>query len=251
MIRFFAYLLSFLLALAANSSQAQQPPEFEPALAAMKQLQIAFGTRPVAFDVKYIYTNETTQSRVLDSVSGTVRMNGSNYRSLLENTETIRNERYNIVLFKEDKIMHVSRASDIQSAGDPLDMMKIALRDAGAKKCEVSSKGPLKIIRIGFGEDAMCKSMEMTMDTVNSRLVSMQYTVKTSLLGAEPVSGEEVKEAGYEEYALVRTSFYNYRNLPADTSQFDERTFFVKEGKELKTTAAYSNFKIFIGSPDL
>lgn len=229
---------------------AQSVKELEPAIAALKKAQLSLSENPVSFDVKYSYANEHTPGNVLDSVKGRIEMAGNNYRCVMENTETVRNERYNIVLFNDDQIIYLSKGVSEGATTDPLLLMQSVLKNSGAKNCQVSSKGKYKTILISFAPDAPCKQMEITLDTVTQRLSAMQYVVKTSQLTESPGADAATPE-GYDEYALVKASFYNYSTTIADNSRFDERTFFTKEGEIFKAAEAYKNYKIFIGSPNL
>lgn len=243
-------ILLWMAILTGSHIMAQSGKELELAMEAMKKIQASLLGKPVSFDVKYIYTNEHTPGEVLDSVNGRIEMTGSNYRCVMENTETVRNERYNIVLFNDDQIIYLSKGVTQGTATDPLLLMQSVLKEAGAKSCQMSSKGKYKTIRIDFAPDAPCKQIEITLDTVTQRLSAMQYIVKTSQLTEAPGT-DAATPPGYEEYALVRASFYNYSGVIADSARFDERSFFYKEGDVFKAADAYKNYKIFIGSPNL
>ena len=87
---------------------------------ALKQAyQIAQG---VSFNVKYTYTNETRPNDVLDSLSGKFEISHDNYRYLLDSTETIHNNKYTIILFREDKIMYLTKPSLAVSA-NPIEVI--------------------------------------------------------------------------------------------------------------------------------
>jgi hypothetical protein len=239
-----------LITLTGNYVMAQSVKELEPAIEALKKAQVSLSEKPVSFDVRYIYANEHKPGEVLDSVTGRIEIAGNNYRCVMENTETVRNDRYNIVLFNDDQIIYLSKGVSQGAATDPLLMMQSVLKDAGAKNCQISSKGKYKTIRISFAPDAPCKQIEITLDTVSQRLSDMQYIVKTTQLTEAPGADAATPE-GYDEYAVVKASFYNYSTTITDSSRFDERTFFYKEGDVFKAAEAYKNYKIFIGSPNL
>ena len=67
-------------------------------------LKIFKATRDMSFDVNYSYSNESTPTVILDSLSRKIQMHGAKYHFFLDSTETIRNEHYTIVLFLMDKI---------------------------------------------------------------------------------------------------------------------------------------------------
>jgi hypothetical protein len=129
--------------------------------------------------------------------------------------------------------------------------METILKQSGATSCTISKNGKNTIIRVGFAQDGPCKQMEMTIDTVAHRMLSMQYIVKTAMLTETPDANDKAAAEGYDEYAIVKASFFNYHPIQPDSSRFDDATFFYKEGNEFKPTAAYSNYKIFVATPNL
>src|ERR1019366_122429 len=62
-------------------------------------------------NLKYTYASESAPAVHLDSVAGKIEMHGENYRFLIDNTETIQTTNYTLLLFKDDKIMYISRSS--------------------------------------------------------------------------------------------------------------------------------------------
>jgi hypothetical protein len=248
----FSLLLLYIVVFAGiKSAEAQTLPAFERVTGVLKTLRDGYGKDPFSFDLKYIYANEHTPGKILDSLTGRIETDGTNYHSLLDNTETIHNEKYNIVLFKEDQIMYLSTGATAAASVDPLAQMETVLKQSGATSCTILKSGKNNIINIGFAPDGPCKKMEITIDTVAHRLISMEYVVKTALLTETPDDNDKAATEGYDEYAIVRASFYNYKALNPDSSRFDDRTFFYKEGTEFKTTAAYNNYKIFVATPNL
>jgi hypothetical protein len=217
----------------------------------LKKVQAAYKAHPLSFDVKYTYAGDSAPDRALDSLSGRMEMAGDNYRCLIDSTETIRNSRYNITLFKEDKVMYVSKPSVVASGTDPLQVMRSAMQRSGAGECNILREGRNKIFRISFKEGSPYRKMEMTVDTTSGYITGMRYIVKTVLLMESQDNKEAAAQQGYDEYAVVQVSYSAYRKIPADLSRFNEHTYFRKEGSELLTTEAYNDYKLFVGTPNL
>ena len=228
---------------------AQSISNLEPVMTEMKDLQAFYNNHPLSFSVKYTYANEHDPGRVLDSLSGKIEMAGVNYRCWMDSTETIRNDRYNIVLFKEDKIMYLTKPAGVVAA-DPVQLIQATLEKTGVSSAEIQRQGNLKTVRLFFGAGKPYRQMEMTIDTLSGHLIEMYYIVKTALLMETP-EGKEVAAQGYDEYALVRASFEQYLPLPVNPARFDEHVFFSKKGNEFNTTQAYKDYKLIVGSPNL
>jgi hypothetical protein len=228
-----------------STVRAQSGPEFDKAAAEMEKLMQWYKASPVSFDIRYTYTNEHTPGKVLDSVKGWVEMNGDRFRSKLDSTETIHNGKYNIVLFGEDKMMYLS--ADSSAAVDPVKQFQKMLTSAGATGCTLTHDHQFEIVRVNYSDNSACRYAEFTIDTVKKNLTMVKYLVKTAAL----MDGSKDAPDGYEPYALVCASMYNYKPLANAAARFDERSFFYKEGGAFKVTPAYSDYKIFVGSPKL
>lgn len=229
---------------------AQSAAGTEQVIAELKKVQRDYHAHPLSFRVKYIYATEQVPGKALDSLSGRMEVSGANFHYWLDSTETIRNERYNIVLFKEDRIMYLAKPASVAATSDPLQLMQVALEKAGLSNCEVAVSGHYKVLRLFFKPGGQYRQMDMTVDTVSGYLRSMRYIVKTALLIDAP-NADAVQQQGYDEYSVVQANFDQYRRLAEDPARFDERAFFYKEGDEYVTTKAYKDYKIFVGSPNL
>jgi hypothetical protein len=233
-----------------HSVSAQEVNDTAKLFAEMKSLQGVYQQKALSFDVKYTYASELHPATLLDSLSGHIEMAGGKYYYQLANTEMTANEKYVITLFKDDKIMYLSKPMSLNAA-DPLEQMRVSMKTAGVNRCSITEKGKVKSILVGFKEGGPYKELQMDFDKASGNLLSMKYILKTTLLmeatgGANAEAPEE-----YGEYAIVQSNYINYRQLSAETNQFDNTKFFYKEGNEFKPTAAYSEYKIFVGSPYL
>lgn len=241
-------LTTLIIALfAVLSVQAQDSVAIAKAVNIFRRVQAKSQQSPVSFEVNYTYSNESTPATLLDSLKGTIEISGENYRSTLDSTETIRNSKYSIVLFKEDKLMYLAANNKPASPADPLETLNTLLK--GATNSTFKTEKRNTIINVSFPAGGNCKQLSIVIDTVSQRLISMQYILKTTLLMGEEMKNE-VPE-GYEEYAQVKASFYNYKDIPVNNSRFDEKAFFYKEGDAFKVTPEYENYSIFVGTPGL
>jgi hypothetical protein len=211
--------------------------------AVFNSMQAKYQSAPVSFNLNYTYTSVNNPDKVLDEVKGGIELSNGNYHYEMDNTEVFSNSRYNIILFKEDKLMYLAKATTL-SAVDPVQQLRTMIGTSVIQSCSV--KGG--IITLTFAPGGNYKELQMVMNEKTGYLSSMRYVVKTTMLMDQP--GATV-DPQYGEYAIVKSSLDNYKTLTADSSRFNESNFFYKEGKEFKTTADYSDYKIFIGSPNL
>lgn len=245
--RFIISLIIFIST--ALSVQAQDPVAIARAMSLFHRVQTKSLEKPVSFELRYTYSNEHTPGTLLDSMEGKIEMNGENYRCTLDSTETICNSKYNIVLFRQDKVMYLSAKGNTTSPADPLQTIKTLLDSAVNSSCAFSHEKRNTIINITFAAGSPFKQLSVTIDTVSQRLITMQYVMKTALLMDEDTQGELPQ--GYEAYAQVKASFYNYKEIPVNNSRYDEKAFFYKDEDAFKVSPAYEDYTIFVGSPDL
>ncbi|WP_440135116.1 hypothetical protein [Chitinophaga sancti] len=230
--------------------RAQELAGLNEAIGALKSITENGKSSSTGFDIKYIYTNESQPSVILDSIIGSVEISGNNMYCRMNGTEAIRNEKYSIVVFKEEQLLLVGAARQ-DSAIDPLLSMQSIIVKSGAVSCNISVKGAVKTINIQFKQGALCKEMIMVVDTAKRQLRSLDYLVKSTMLVDPSMQAEQQLPQGYDEYALVRSTYYNYHNPKQTEDRFKEDQYFFKEGKTFKPTAAYSNYKIVLATPNL
>lgn len=244
------FLVILYLVSGVSGLRAQELVGLNEAIAALKSITENGKNSPTGFDIKYIYTNESQPSVVLDSLSGSVEISGNNMYCRMNGTESIRNEKYSIVVFKEEQLLLVGAARQ-DSSTDPLLNMQSMIVKSGAVNCNISIKGAVKTIRIQFKPGAPCKEMMMVLDTAKRQLKSVDYLVKSTMLVDPAIQAEQQLPQGYDEYARVRSTYYNYRIPKQTDDRFKEDQYFFKEGKAFKPTAAYSNYKIVLATPNL
>ncbi len=232
-----------------HKASAQEVNDTAKLFIEMKALQGVY-KQPLSFDVRYTYASELHPEAVLDSLSGHMEIAGNRYYYQLANTEMTANEKYVITLFKEDKIMYLSKSMS-QNTADPLEQMRVSMKTAGVTRCAVAEKGKVKTITVGFKEGGPYKELQMDFEKSSGYLLSMRYILKTTMLMESTGGANAEVPAEYGEYAIVQSYYNNYKQLSPDANQFDNTKFFYKEGSEFKPTTAYNEYKIFVGSPDL
>lgn len=239
--------MCFLLGL--HPLQAQDQAAVEDAVASLKYIREAGKSSPYGFDIKYTYANESKPSVILDSLDGSIAIAGNNYYCRMDSTESIRGDQYNIIVFHEDKLMLLAIARS-DSAIDPISNMQTMIVKSGAEKCNVSRRKSVKTIDITFLPGSPCKNLVMQIDTAAHHLLSVEYLLKSTLLLDPAAQQENSLPAGYDEYALVRTTFFNYHPLKLEEKRFKEEQYFYKEGAEFKPANAFSDYQVVLSTPN-
>lgn len=228
---------------------AQVTTDTAKLFAAFKKVGEAYRSKGVSFDISYTYTSESKPGVVLDSMNGHVDMTGENVHYRVDSTETFTNGKYNVVFFKEDRIIYVSKPPRINTA-DPLQQLRTIVRDSTVTGYSMKEEGRVTTIRVNFNDRSPCKQMEVQIDKSTGYLVVMRYTIRTELLMEDGTMDTDTEQA-YGQYAVVTCGFSGYSAFVPDSSFFDDSRFFYKEGSEFKSTEKYSDYRIYVGSPGL
>ena len=249
--RIFLMIAVLLPAMIRQQAKAQTASDTAALFAEMKQMNETYN-RKLSFGIRITYASEKQPGIVQDSAKGGIEYADNNYHYWLDSVETFVNKSYSLTLFKKDKVMYLSRPSSLGPMPDPVQQMRTVLQKTGYKRCTVTQQGAVKTLRIDFGPDGAYRQLEMSIDKKTGYVTSMRYLIKTMmLLENNTAANADQVNAEYGEYAIVQTTFDHYQLLPADYGGFNESSFFYKDGQEFKTTAAYNDFKIFTGSPNL
>jgi len=240
-----------LPAMFPQQAKAQSAGDTAALFAEMKQMNEIYN-RKLSFSIRITYASEKQPGIIQDSVKGGMEFADSSYHYWLDSVETFANKSYSLTLFKKDKVMYLSKSSLLGPMPDPMQQMRTVLQITGYKRCTVTQQGTIKTLHIDFGPDGAYRQLEMTIDKQTGYVTSMSYLIKTMMLmGKDAAVDADQVNAAYGEYAIVRTTFDHYQLLPADYAGFNESSFFYKDGQEFKPAAAYNDFKIFTGSPNL
>ncbi|WP_143708723.1 hypothetical protein, partial [[Flexibacter] sp. ATCC 35208] len=125
---------------------AQDTAAIAKVMQLVRQVQDRIITVPTSYYILYTYANEHTPAILLDSMRGTVEIDGTNYHSILDSTETIHNSKYNIVLFKEDKVMYLASSTPGEVSTNPMQQMLAFLDSAHNSTCLFSrNKSQVKV----------------------------------------------------------------------------------------------------------
>jgi len=240
-------LIVAVLMFAHKAMQAQAVNDTAALFAEVRELQAVYQA-PVSFDINYIYTSEQRPDSILDTMHGTLEMSGTSFRYCIDSVETMTNASYSVTLFKNEKIMYLSRPSGINTA-DPVQQFRSVLEKMGFSSCTVKQEKGRKVIQIGFPAGGPYREIEMDINKKTGYISAMRYVMKTMLLMESGAT--EADAAAYGEYAIVTTTFDHYKPLSTDYIRFNEGSYFYKDGAGFKPTNTYSEYKIFKGSPNL
>jgi hypothetical protein len=147
--------------------------------------------------------------------------------------------------------MYIAKPVESSNTGNPIPQLRQMIGNDNIRGCVHVNKGNLEIFKINFKTEGYCREMEITIEKSTGYLLSMKYIVKTELLMDAQGNPNATPDPEYGPYAIVQSDFKNYKLLKPDVVLFNEQDFFSREENVFKTTPAYSEYKIFAGSPNL
>ncbi len=202
----------------------------------------------LAFDISYRYYNEKQPGVYLDSLNGSFKLNGNNYWYELDNTEAIGNADFMVMLFKEDKIMYLTRPSAFSMSQNPVSMIDSFLTGRTDIKYSISREHNLKRLTLEFDSGAKYKSIQYDIDQSSGFISRMTCVVKASEMYDASVKSQ-VEDS--DVYVVVEAGFKNYRQSGFNVNQFNTARYFKKEGEEYVALPPYETYKVFLGTNTL
>lgn len=205
-------------------------------------------TKYLGFDINYRYYNEQQPGIYLDSLGGSFKLNGNNYWYELDNTEAIGNADLMIMLFKEDKIMYLTRPSAFSMSQNPVSMIDSFLTARTDVRYSISRERNTKRITLDFDSGSKYKSIRYEIDAISGYISKMTCVVRASEMYDASVKAQ-VEDS--DVYVVVEASFRNYRQSGFNDSLFNTTKYFKKEGEEFVALPPYDSYKVFLGTNTL
>jgi hypothetical protein len=244
-IQFFFLFIAHTGLLMAQEKQVDR----EAVITSLKNLSAKYREmKYLGFDIAYRFSDEKKPSIYLDSIRGSFRMNGNDYWYSLDSTEAVGNSDYMLMLFKEDKIMYLTKPSAFSIAQSPVSLIDSFLAKDPGIIYSIVEENKLRKIQLQFKEGLKYKKIEYEIDKSTGFITKMSCVVKASEMYDASVR-QQVDDSGV--YAVVDAVFTHYSFGKFDSSQFNTAKYFKKEGEEYIALPPYELYKVFLGNNTL
>jgi hypothetical protein len=228
---------------------AQQSSEKQRAVSLLQTVAQRYqGHNGLHFLVRYRYASEAKPSDWLDSLKGDFTIKDGLYRYSLDSTEYIGGKDVSVILFKQDQLMYLAKGNKGIPQGNPLALLDSLLLKNDNIDCRVEETKDRQAIILSFRPGQKTKRIEYVVDKATGYVMKMISVVSAREL-YDPSVQEKVENDN--TYAIVETSFMNYRQAGPAEKEWDLTRLFKKEGKEYIPLPPYETYKIVLGSPDL
>jgi hypothetical protein len=202
----------------------------------------------LSFDIRYKYANEQQPAVYLDTLSGSFKISGNQYWYSLANTEAIGNNEYMILLFKEDKIMYLTKPSSFSLGQNPIALIDSFLSNNDNINYTISNINKQKQIVLDFGEGLKYKRIEYDIEAASGLISKMICIVRASELYDPSVKSLVDSD---NTYAIIEANFTNYKEIGFNSDLFDIAKYFKKQGEEFIALPPYETYKVFLGTTQL
>ncbi|MBN9381988.1 MAG: hypothetical protein J0H74_14570 [Chitinophagaceae bacterium] len=227
---------------------AQQPSGKQQAVAQLQTITERYRNfKGLHFSVRYRYAEETKPSVWLDSLKGDFAIYGDQYHYSLDSTEFISGKELSVILFKQDQLMYLAKGTSALQQGNPialLDSLLLKNNDVDGRMQETKDE---RTIIFSFHPGQKAKRVEYVVDKTTGYITKMISVVPAREL-YDPSVQQKVEG---DAYAIVETSFTDFRQEDPTGKGWDLSRLFKKEGKEYIPLPPYDAYKIVLGSPDL
>jgi len=226
-----------------------QTPEKRRVADALQNLADRYRSyKSLHFSISYRYASERNPSVYLDSLKGDFKMSGGSYRYIVDSTEFIGTSDLILVIFRQDRILFLSRPSGALQSGNPMALMDSLLLKSDNINGSVEETADQQQITISFPPGGTIKRIVYTVDRKTGLVMNMTNIIQSSQLYDPSVRS---RVDGKSSYAVVETTFSNYREGDFAQEELNPGRYFKKEGTEYVALPPYEGYKIFKGNPDL
>jgi hypothetical protein len=218
----------------------------------MQQVQQAYRSANfLSFHVLYRYANKSLPESYIDTMSGEVAMNRNHLRFLIDDVETITNDKYTIQVHQEEKLIYLSMPQQSPMA-DPVAALDSALRHFEGISARVTHAAGVATLDLNFPPGRAYKHVTMTIDEHTGYLQKVVYDMYTEGL----VEKDQLMEGGgggpYQSEGRIEIVFSQYRQGQFTDGLFSDEPYFTRLGQGKYTpTEKYKDYQIFLASPTL
>jgi hypothetical protein len=231
---------------------AQSTVPIDSVIGFLKQVQIAYdNNHNLSFNVYYTYTKENMPSDILDSLSGEMQISNKRYRWNISNTEVIADSQYALMLFKDDKLMYLTKSGSKDLSPDPLARFDSALFQIKNIACTIDSKKDEAVLTIQFPNTSAYKEIRMIINKGTGLITDTRFILKASALNQDNDFGGDERLKPDDSFISIEARYLNYSMAAIDDSVFNRDKYIQRTGAKFSPTTPYTDYKIFIGSPNL
>ncbi|AXY74708.1 hypothetical protein D3H65_12255 [Paraflavitalea soli] len=250
-------IILFILLVPTLSIAQSREDAKEAAIRAIGQLVSTYRQLPqLSFAVNYRYAAADRPGVYLDSMEGRVIISGQQYWYSMAQTECVLNADYQIMIFKEDKLIYLARPNKDMAASMAMQAMgpqalhafDSLIRNGQGIHSTIWETNAEQIVQVDFTGHPTYKSLSWFISKETGLIGKMVTVMKAGQLYDASVRSQVDDK---DTYAIVETLYTAYQKGGVDENIFRSDRYFNRQGTAYQPSAQYSNYKIFLGSQGL
>jgi len=220
----------------------------------MQKVQQAYQNAPyLGFHLLYRYANKSQPTNYIDSMAGEIAMDKNRVRLVMDDIETITNDKYTIQVIKENKLIYLSLPKSVGVA-DPLSMLDTTLAHLKGVHTQIVHAKGRATLSISFPQqpEQLYKNIVMTVNESTGYLEKVVYDLYTTELVSQDQLSQTGKPGFYQPEGRIEVLFSQYRKGAFNDSLFNEDRFFTRLAKgNYEPSEQYKEYQIFLASVNL
>lgn len=204
----------------------------------------------ISFNMQFRYSTEADPDVYLDSLRGSVSINGNLYTYTLGNTILIRTDEYMISIFSEEKIMQLIRLDSLNSKS-PMETTGVSnamiaaldsMQFSGLVKIFDTSAAGQHIVTIQFNNHPSWKSVQYVISESDGFLQRTVIVTKMDEMFGPGLQGKDLADG----YAIVETIFSDYSMHRPEPGPMQSERYFTRNGQEIEPVTAFKDYRIIL-----
>jgi hypothetical protein len=218
----------------------------------MQKAQQAYRTAPyLSFHLLYRYANKNQPNNYIDSLAGEIAIDKNHMRMVMDDVETITNDKYTIQVMKDDKLIYLSTAKPVAVA-DPVSLLDTVFAHLDGVHAQIIHAEGSATLTIVFPPEQLYKTISMTMDESTGYFQKVVYELYTAGLVSQDQVAQPGKKGPYQPEGRIEVTFSRYSKGQFNDSLFSEDKYFTRLGKgNYEPSEQYKDYRIFLASANL
>jgi hypothetical protein len=218
----------------------------------MQNVQQAYRSAAyLSFHVVYRYANKNQPENFIDTMAGEVALDKNRMRFIIEDIETVTNEKYTIQVDNNDKLIYLSTPQPAQM-GDPMAMLDSALAHFEGIRTDIAHNKGTVTLKLSFPPGQTYKNIMMVINEKTGFFQKVVYELYTEgLVEKDQLIGQDGNGL-YQSEGRIEILFSKYRQGQFTDALFNEARYFnrIAQGK-YEPAEKYKEYQIFLASSRL
>lgn len=227
----------FVLFCEVKTSKAQVPDSIR-FLQEISRIQAAYSdTSGLVFKSTYYYESFDGDYSEFDTMTAAYQFKGEMMSFSMDSVHIVQNDQYQVVVYHLDSMMQVNTPVDMHKTMLQANFYDSLFYQMNIGGVTITDFGAVRKLKFTFLGNSPYSKYEISYDTANYRLSSVEYMVKQTM---SPSTGS----AYTGPYISIKINYSNYSTTQLADNIFSTDQFFVRQNGVLTAVSPYTGFSI-------